>query len=70
MGRDSVMLMAGESEEVEVYVEIPADAEAGAEDVVTLTAQSGGDPLVSVSVELITSVPLDEHRIYLPMVRR
>jgi hypothetical protein len=70
LSESSVQLEGGERVEVEVYVEIPADAEAGDEDVVTVTAQSGGDPLVSASVELTTTVPLDEHRIYLPLVTR
>ena len=65
-----MMLVGGRSAEVMVYVEIPADAAGGESDVVMVTATSSGDPLMAVNLELTTSVPSDEYRLYLPFTTR
>lgn len=55
---DPLLLDAGEDVEVEVMVEIPAEAADGAMDMVTVTATSGGDSEQSASSELTTIVEI------------
>jgi hypothetical protein len=62
----SVTLLAGESGQVTVSVQIPAGADHGAQDVVTVTAISEGDPQTSDSVQLTTTA--QKYIIFLPII--
>ncbi len=68
-----VTLDMGESADVMVTVEIPSDAAAGANDVVTITATSTGDAGVSASSTLTTTAEVEpdpdpEFILYLPVI--
>jgi uncharacterized membrane protein len=61
----SVALEARQGAEVHVTVQVPLDAQPGQRTAVTITATSRGDPRVSASLTLVTTV---NGQIFLPLV--
>jgi hypothetical protein len=70
MSHSSITIDGGETAEVTVWVEVPADAGDGDMDMVMLTATYQGDGTVTGMTHMTTTAIADSYIIYLPVIQK